>query len=66
MNDGGDQGVAKNLIFGLKNDAHWGCIHYGKFKINNKTADIGLKAASSKDRITASFKFIGERKETNK
>lgn len=51
---------AKNLIAGLKNDANWGCTHYGRYKISNRTADKSLAASSSKNRITASFKFIGE------
>lgn len=50
---------AKNLIFGLKKDAHWGCTQYGRFKITNRTADAGLVKSSSKDRITASFRYIG-------
>jgi GNAT superfamily N-acetyltransferase len=52
---------AKNLIFGLKRDANWGCTNYGRFKITNKTADAGLCKSSSKDRITASFKYIGKK-----
>lgn len=51
---------AKNLIFGLNHDKNWGCINYGKFKITNRTADKGLAKACSKERITASFKYIGK------
>lgn len=51
---------AKNLMLGLKNDSHWGCTHYGKFLWDKShTADIGLKAASSKNRRTASFYWKG-------
>lgn len=53
---------AKNLIFGLNKDSHWGCTHYGKLTWNkSKTAIRSLVIASSKDRITASFKYIGEK-----
>lgn len=51
---------AKNLIFGLNHDKNWGCTNYGKFKITNKTADKALVKSSSKERITASFKYIGK------
>lgn len=46
---------AKNLIKGLQRDEHWICTHYGKFRIDNKTADVGLRNASSMNRRTASF-----------
>lgn len=46
---------AKNLILGLQKDKNWTCTHYGKFKIDNKTADKGLKNSSSMGRRTASF-----------
>lgn len=49
---------AKNLIFGLNRDKNWGCTNYGKFKISN-VGDKKLARSSSKERITASFKFIG-------
>ena len=49
---------AKNLIFGLKRDANWGCTNYGRWKISSKTADAGLAKSNSKERITASFKYI--------
>lgn len=46
---------AKNLILGLQKDKNWICTHYGKFKIDNRTADPGLKNSSSENRRTASF-----------
>lgn len=53
---------AKNLIFGLNRDVHWGCTHYGKMQWDkSKTADKNLKASSSKNRITASFKYLSKK-----
>lgn len=46
---------AKNLILGLQKDKNWSCTHYGKFKIDNRTADKGLRKSSSMGRRTASF-----------
>lgn len=51
---------AKNLIYGLNRDYHWKCTNYGRFKIDNATAEESLTKSSSKDRITASFKYMGE------
>ncbi len=51
---------AKNLIFGLKHDKNWGCTNYGKHKTPSKTGMKILAKSSSKERITASFKYIGK------
>ena len=48
---------AKNLIYGLKNDKHWGCTFYGR--MSKQTGTIQMNKTSSKERITASFKYIG-------
>lgn len=48
---------SRNLIYGLKNDIHWGCTFYGR--MTKQAGKTQMNKTSSKERITASFKYIG-------
>lgn len=51
---------AKNLIYGLNRNSHWKCIRYNRVVYPVTPSDTvtnKLKAHSSEDRITASFRY---------
>lgn len=50
---------AKNLIYGLKHDSHWGCTSYARQGKVSKSGMRGFDKSSSNNRITASFKYKG-------
>ncbi len=57
---------ARNLIYGLNKDSHWNCVSYQRFSPPSQTSSINLRQTSSKERITASFKYKNVNNENNR